>query len=101
MSNHDRIFAEMLKGWSEKGWEPLAQWQNSSCSVFATDGKIDTAKFWLWCYFTDLIALEMLKSQCGFCLTKQKHYWNYFAFNQLSFATGKIASAVLSRYDTT
>jgi len=47
MSNHDRIFAEMLKGWSEKGWEPLAQWQNSSCSVFATDGKIDTAKFWL------------------------------------------------------
>jgi len=35
------------------------------------------------------------KKLCQVCLMTQKHCWNYFAFNQLYLAEGKIAPVVL------
>ena len=34
---------------------------------------------------------------CLFCLIRQKHHWNYFAFNQSYLAKGKIAPVVFFR----
>ena len=44
---------------------------------------------------TSLLNFGNAKRLCLFCLMRQKHCWNYFAFNQSYLAKGKIATAVL------
>jgi len=61
----------------------FANWQNISSSAFASWGKIDNA------------LLNFGNALCLFCLMRQKHSYNYFAFNQSYLTEGKIASVVL------
>jgi len=42
-----------------------------------------------------LLNFRNAKKLCLFCLMRQKHYWNYFAFNQSYLAKAKIAPVVL------
>jgi len=66
------------------------QRQNNSSSAFASWGEIDAA----------LLNFGNAKRLCPFCLMRQKHSYNYFAFNQSYLAEGKTASLVLLPYDT-
>ena len=47
-----------------------------------------------------LIKLWQCQKLCLFCLMRQKHCWNYFAFNQSYLAEGKIAPVVILPYET-
>ena len=63
----------------------LSKWQNNTSSAFASGGKIGSA----------LLNFGNAKKLCLFCLMRQQHYWNYFAFNQSYLAKGKTAPVVL------
>jgi len=55
------------------------------------NGKITPAVFFSLMPNRSFLNFENAKWQCLFCLIRQKHCWNYFAFNQLYLAKGKLA----------